>query len=82
VIAKLQGETQVLIEKHGGNAAISEIVEYLAAKVFAEGGGSLPRRPGTPSRATPILKSPVPEVEVSGHVMLTLSSEYTEESFL
>jgi hypothetical protein len=102
VIAQLQADTHVLIASHGGNVAIAEIVEYLAAKVFADGAAQLPRRPGTPSRSqaasgggfpapssslssslavgggTSTLSDPVPE-GISGHMLLTLSSEYCED---
>jgi geranylgeranyl diphosphate synthase type 3 len=77
VIAQLQRDTSALIEQHGGNAAIAEIVQYLAAKVFAE--EQPPRRPTTPSRADGKPKSPLPRVpESSGQISLTLSADYQE----
>ena len=79
VIAQLQAETHALIAKHGGNVAIAEIVEYLAAKVFADAGSQLPRRPGTPSRAQPGGGTPTLSAVPDGHMMLTLSSEYCED---
>ncbi len=77
MIAQLQAETHKLIDSHGGNVAIAEIVEYLAAKVFADGASKLPRRPGTPSAPS---SSNAPEKEATtGHMLLTLSSEYCED---
>ncbi len=79
VIAQLQVETSKLIDSHGGNPAIAEIVQYLAAKVFAE--EQLPRRPGTPVRpdgGKTLKTSTAREQEPSGNVMLTLSADYHE----
>ena len=73
VIRGLKSDTAKLVAQHGGNEAITAIVDYLAAKVF--GASNLPR---TPNRTEKPSLSAESAGDSESRMMLTLSSEYQE----